>query len=156
MRIVVDTSVLVRYLLRPSTALRRLIEDLWPRESVTLVVAPDLLAELEDVLQQPKIRRYITAEDAAALTDAVRAHSIMLNPLAAIPPFTRDRKDDKFVACGVSGDAQFLVTYDDDLLVVGAVGNLQIGTPEQLVRTVHAGVDKKERGLAEAGAAYTA
>jgi putative PIN family toxin of toxin-antitoxin system len=134
MRIVVDTSVLVRYLLRPSTAARSLIEDLWLQDSVTLIVSPELLAELAEVLQRPKIRRFVTAEDAAALLDAVQARAEFLPPLADIPPFTRDPKDDKFVACGLSGSAQYLVTYDDDLLVLGSIEGMQIATPETFVR----------------------
>jgi putative PIN family toxin of toxin-antitoxin system len=133
MRIVVDTSVLVRYLLRPSAATRQLIEDLWLGDAVTLVVSPELIAELENVLQRPKIRRYVAAEDAAVLVDAEKTHSVLLDPLAAIPPFTRDPKDDKFVACGLSGGAEYLVSYDD-LLILGAVGDMQIGTPESFVR----------------------
>ena len=134
MRIVVDTSVLVRYLMRPSAATRRLIEELWLGDVVELIVSPELIAELENVLQRPKIRRFVAAEDAAVLVDAVKARSVLLDPLAEIPPFTRDPKDDKFVACGVSGGAEYLVSYDDDLLVLGAVGDMQIGTPETFVR----------------------
>ena len=134
MRIVIDTSVLVRYLLRPSAATRQLIEELWTSNSVTLVTSPELVEELEGVLQRPKIRRYVAKEDAGALLDAVRANSILLAPLVEVPPFTRDRKDDKFVACGLSGGAAYLVTYDDDLLVLGAVGDMQTGTPEMFVR----------------------
>jgi uncharacterized protein len=134
MRIVVDTSVLVRYLLRPSAATRQLIEDLWLGDVVKLVVSPELIAELENVLQRPKIGRFVAAEDAAVLVDAVKARSVLLGPLAEIPPFTRDPKDDKFVACGLSGGAEYLVSYDDDLLVLGAVGGMQIGTPETFVR----------------------
>ena len=48
--------------------------------------------------------------------------------------FTRDPKDDKFVACGLSGGAEYLVSYDDNLLVLGVVGSMQIGTPEAFVR----------------------
>ena len=136
MRIVIDSSVLVRYLLRPSAATRQLIEELWTSDSVTLVVSPELPAELEAVLQRAKIRRYVAAEDAGTLLAAVRTHSLMLPPLAEVPPFTRDRKDDKFVACGLSGGAEYLVTYDNDLLVLGAVENLQIGTPEMFLRTL--------------------
>lgn len=134
MRIVVDTSVLVRYLLRPSAATRQLIEDLWLGDVVKLVVSPELIAELENVLQRPKIGRFVAAEDASVLVDAVKARSVLLGPLAEIPPFTRDPKDDKFVACGLSGGAEYLVSYDDDLLVLGAVGGMQIGTPETFVR----------------------
>ena len=38
----------------------------------------------------------------------------------------RDSKDDKFVACGLSGGAEHLVAYDDDLLMLGVVGGMQI------------------------------
>ncbi len=134
MRIVVDTSVLVSYLLRPSAATRQLIEDLWLGDAVTLVTSPELSAELENVLQRPKIGRYVAAEDAAVLVDAVKTRSMLLDPLAEIPPFMRDPKDDKFVACGLSGAAEYLVSYDDDLLVLGAVGGMKIGTPESFVR----------------------
>ena len=134
MRIVIDTSVLVRYLLRPSAATRELIEDLWLGDVVTLVVSPELVAELENVLERPKIRRYVAAEDAAVLVDAVKARSVLLDPLAEIPPFTRDPKDDKFVACGLSGGAEYLVSYDDDLLVLRAVRGMRLGTPEAFVR----------------------
>jgi uncharacterized protein len=136
MRIVVDTSVLVRYLLRPSAATRQLIEYLWLGKIVTLVVSPELIAELENVLQRPKIRRYVTAEDAAVLVDAVKTRSVLLDPLAEILSFTRDPKDDKFIACGLSGAAEYLVSYDD-LLVLGTVGNMKIGTPEAFVRDLH-------------------
>ena len=134
MRIVVDTSVLVRYLLRPSAATRQLIEDLWLEDVVTLVVSPELIAELENVLQRPKISRFVAAEDAAVLVHAVKARSVFLRPLAEILPFTRDPKDDKFVACGISGNAQYLISYDEDLLVLRAVGSMQICTPEAFVR----------------------
>ena len=134
MRIVIDTSVFVRYLLRPSAAARRLIEDLWLQDSVTLIVSPELVEELAAVLEQPKLRRFVTAEDAAALLDTVQARAVHLPPLAAIPPFTQDPKDDKFVACGLSGGASYLVTYDQDLLVLGSVQAMLIGTPEALLR----------------------
>ena len=137
MRIVIDTSVLVRYLLRPSAATRQLIEELWTNNSVTLVTSPELVEELEGVLQRAKIRRYVAKEDAKALLDAVKTNNYLLAPLVEVPPFTRDRKDDKFVACGLSGGAVYLVTYDDDLLVLGAVENMRIGTPEMFVRKFH-------------------
>lgn len=134
MRIVVDTSVWVRYLLRPSRATRDIVEELWPSDSVKLIVSPEVLSELQDVLHRPKIRRFVAPEDASALVDAVKSHSLMLALLDPIPPFTRDRKDDKFVACALSGNAEHLITYDQDLLVLGAVGNIQISTPEMFVR----------------------
>ena len=64
-RAVVDTSVLIRYLIRPSAAIRELIEVRWLDGGIRLVTAPELIAELADVLArdyiqavvQPKARR---------------------------------------------------------------------------------------------------
>ena len=136
MRVVIDTSVLIRYLLRPSTATRYLLEELWPEGSVTPLISSELIAELGIVLQRPKLRRYVTDEDAAAFVSILKALSVMLEPLAEIPPFTRDPKDDKFVAYGLSGAAEYLITYDEDLLVLATVDQMRIVTPEAFVRSL--------------------
>jgi predicted nucleic acid-binding protein len=39
--------------------------------------------------------------------------------------------DDKFVACAVAGEAEYLITVDQDLLALGSVGDLMIVRPEQ-------------------------
>ena len=57
MRIVVDTSVLIRYLIKPSTAIRELIEDHWLDGDIRLVAAPSLIDELRNVLQRDCITR---------------------------------------------------------------------------------------------------
>lgn len=45
---------------------------------MTLVVSPELIVELETVLQRRKFRRLVAAEDAAVLVDAVRTLSVLL------------------------------------------------------------------------------
>ncbi len=61
-RIVVDTSVLIRYLIKPSAAVRHLIEELWLNDDVVMVSSPELVAELEDVLT----RDYYSRVDSSA------------------------------------------------------------------------------------------
>jgi uncharacterized protein len=39
---------------------------------------------------------------------------------------SRDPNDDKFLECAVAGDADYLVSGDDDLLVLGAVQGIPI------------------------------
>jgi predicted nucleic acid-binding protein len=46
---------------------------------------------------------------------------------------TRSAKDDKFIACALAGAASYLVTTDEDLLILGAVDTVQIITPQRLV-----------------------
>jgi putative PIN family toxin of toxin-antitoxin system len=133
-RVVIDSSVLVRYLLKPSKATKQLVEQVWFEALVEVITAPELMAELAAVLARPKIRHYVTLEDAGALTEALTQRAEVLPPLGEVPAYTRDRKDDKFVACALLGCAHYLVTYDDDLLVLGAAGAVEVLTPEALVK----------------------
>lgn len=82
---------------------------------VTAVVTQHLIDELAGVLSRPKLRRWITLDDAAAFVDAlVREADLRPDPG---PPSTpaRDPDDDYLVALAeVTGS--LLVTGDDDLL----------------------------------------
>jgi putative PIN family toxin of toxin-antitoxin system len=132
-RVVIDTSVLIRYLIKPSAAVRRLVEDLWLNGDVVMVSSPELIAELEDVLARDYIRALIRPEEGKAMLDAIRATAEILPALDEVPAYTRDPKDDKFVACAITGQASYIVTLDKDILALGRLGDLQILTPYDFV-----------------------
>lgn len=132
-RVVIDTSVLIRYLIKPSAAVRHLIEALWLNDDVVMVSSPELIAELEDVLARDYIRALIRPEEGKALLDAIRATAEILPPLSKVPAYTRDPKDDKFVACAVIGQASYIITVDKDILVLERLGDLQMVTPYDFV-----------------------
>ncbi len=129
-RVVIDTSVLIRYLIRPSAAIRSLIEDVWLGDRAQMVSAPELEAELHGVLSRPSIQRFISPASGQVLLELVALKADFLPPLGPIPAFTRDPKDDKFIACALTGSAQYLITVDTDLLVLGTVDTVHIVTPE--------------------------
>jgi putative PIN family toxin of toxin-antitoxin system len=131
-RAVIDSSVLVRYLIRPSAAIRELVEERWLGGQVQMVTAPELLTDLEMVLARPAMRRYVEPEEAQVLLDAIRALAELLPLLGAVPVFCRDPKDDIFVACALGGRADYLVTTDRDLLVLGVVEGVHMCAPHQL------------------------
>jgi len=133
--VVIDTSVLIRYLIKPSAAVRRLVEDLWLNGDVVMVSSPELIAELEDVLARDYIRALIRPEEGKAMLDAIRATAEILPPLDEVPAYTRDPKDDKFVACAITGHASYIVTLDKDILALEKLGDLQIVTPYDFVMT---------------------
>ncbi len=128
-RVVIDTNVFVRYLLRPGAATRRLIEDLWLEDKITVVSAPELLLELSQVLDRKAIKVYIHPEESWALLEALRSKAEFLLSLGEIPAYSRDPKDDKFVACAIAARAAFLISEDRDLLALGRVEGIQILTP---------------------------
>jgi len=135
-RVVLDTSVLVRYLIRPSAAIRELIEGLWSRDDIQMVTSPELIAELEAVLRRDTLQRFIRPEEGQALLDVLRIKAEILPPFGPIPTFTRDPKDDKFIACALAGEVECLVTVDHDILILESLGGVRMVTPHQLVRTL--------------------
>lgn len=130
-RVVIDTNTWIRYLIKPSQAIRRLVEDEWLRDRLQLISSPELLRELAAVLARPHIQALIQAAEAEVLLTAVRYKAELLPPLATIPAYSRDPKDDKFVACAVAGMADYLITLDDDLLILGQVAQVQILRPAE-------------------------
>jgi putative PIN family toxin of toxin-antitoxin system len=128
-RAIIDTSVLIRYLIKPSAAIKELIEDRWLGDEVQMVTAPDLIVELEGVLQRDYIQMLIRTEEGQSLLDAITRKAEILPPLGPVPQYTRDPKDDKFVACALVGDANYLITEDKDMLILEVVGDVRIVTP---------------------------
>jgi putative PIN family toxin of toxin-antitoxin system len=128
-RAIIDTSVLIRYLIKPSAAIKELIEERWLGDEAQMVTALDLIAELEGVLKRDYIQTLIRSEEGQALVDAIAQKADILPPLGPVPAYTRDPKDDKFVACALVGDANYLITEDKDMLVLAMVGDVRIVTP---------------------------
>ncbi len=120
-RAVFDTSVLVRYLIRPSAAIRALIEVHWIGGDVLMVTSPELMAELVAVLARPSMLAFVRPDEAADLVEVIRQKAEVLPALGDPPPFTRDRKDNNFVFCALVAGVSHLVTVDNDLLILGAV-----------------------------------
>lgn len=133
LRAIIDTNVFIRYLIRPSFAVKNLIEAFWLTGVIQIVVAPELIEELTDVLQRKSIQRLVYADEGQALLDALMQQAEVLPAIGNTPVYTRDAKDDKFVACAIAGQADFLVTFDEDLLVLRQVGVTRVVTPQQLL-----------------------
>jgi len=132
-RAVVDTSVLIRYLIKPSAAVRELIEVRWLGDEAQVVTAPELIRELEEVLARDYIQALIQPEEGHALLNAIHRKAELLPPLGTPPSFTRDPKDDKFVACALAGNASYVITLDKDILALRALGDVRMVTPGEFL-----------------------
>lgn len=128
MRAVVDVNVLISGILSAkgsSAEVLRASRD----GQFELVISENLLAELERTLSYPKLRKRIPAEEAAAFLNWVRAHGRLAEDPASPPPVSsRDPDDDYLLALAIDRRA-YLVTGDQDLLVLS--NDLPILTPTQ-------------------------
>ena len=88
----------------------------------------DTFSELETRIWKPKFDRYVSRETRQLLLHdaSASANWVEIPPTLASQTFSRDPNDDKFVHAALAGQAQWLVTGDDDLLVLGSVHGIQI------------------------------
>lgn len=137
LRVILDTNVLVSGLLATSGPPRQII-DSWLAGSFTLVTSLYQINELHRVLTYPRIARRLrlTENELAVILRTLeeRAEIILSEP--DLSGVTRDPKDDAIVACAVKGQADFIVSGDDDLLVLGNYIGIQIVNPRQFISNI--------------------
>jgi len=117
-RAVLDTNLLVSYLLTQSATMSRLISH-WEQGHFIYLISPTILAELKEVVYRPRLRRLMRV-DPAVLLDVIEADAQLVPGKLKLTGVCRDPKDDPFIACAVEGQASYLVTGDDDLLSMGS------------------------------------
>lgn len=104
----------------------------------TVLMSQELADELNDVLSRAGFDRYTDRENREEfLQDLVRqAESVEITvPVRAC----RDPNDDKILELATNGDADYIVTGDDDLLVMNPFRNIAIITPAEFLAIASAG-----------------
>jgi len=119
MKVVLDTNVLVSGLLNREGIPGRLLQGVWDG-SLELVLSEPLLAELRGVLDYPKIRKRLVASgiDTELFLDLLPFFTIRVDLSGIEVPLPRDAADQMVLATLVAGGAEWLVSGDDDLLVL--------------------------------------
>ena len=128
-KVVIDTSVFIRYLIRPSAATRRLLEELWLEDQILVVIAPEIFDELSSVMKRQSVQAFISPQEGQVLLEVLQGKADFLPSLGEVPSYTRDLKDDKFVACALAVKAAYLITEDRDLLSMGEIEGVRMATP---------------------------
>ena len=136
LRVVLDTNVLVSAALTPGGKPRRAV-DLAARRGL-LLFSSATHDELAEVLARPRLARYLPAGEPGALLGRIGPVSLRVDPAERIAA-CRDPKDDKFLDAAVYGGADYLVSGDEDLLVLHPFRGVPILTPAAFLEAVGAG-----------------
>ena len=92
-----------------------------------LVVCPFILAELEAVLTGNFSASKREVSETIALVR--EAATLIVEHVEEVQGVCRDRDDDNILACALAAKSDYLVTGDDDLLVVRRFHRARIVTP---------------------------
>ncbi len=131
MRSVFDNNVLVSAALLagvPRQAFDKLLDN-----GMVLISVPVLL-ELAEVLNREKFDKYVTHDERMRFMVGFLKVAEMIETGETIA-VCRDPKDDKLLELAVSGNADFLVTGDKDLLVLNPFRGVKIITPREFLDT---------------------
>lgn len=129
---VFDTMVFLRALINPHGVNRKIVQ----KSSVfQLLVSAPIMEEIVDVLNRHSIREAfpkITDEKVKEMLDIVKN----IDPVEIKSKVTicRDAKDNKFLECALDGDADYLVTADEDLLVLKSYGQTKIIPSDEFIK----------------------
>lgn len=134
MRAVIDTNILVRALIMPHGTVGPVLQRLRHAE-YTLLYSQPLLEELADVLNRPRSRdKYALSEaDIATVLRLILLRGEAVTPTKSITA-CRDPKDNKFLEVAVAGQADVLVSGDEDLLVLHPFEGGPIIAPAEFLR----------------------
>ena len=121
-KIVIDTSVWISFLI--GKALNR-IEDQLAKDNVVLLCSDELFDEIFEVPHRPRIKKYITDEQIFEIIAIIQTKSEWVT-IQERTDICRDKKDNFLLDLAYNGKADYLVTGDQDLLVIGEYKNTKI------------------------------
>ena len=121
---VVDTNVLISAALSKGVPFR-IVEHLIKNNA--LIFSKETISELSSIITQSKFDIYVSAEDREAYVNnlILSADLVIIDNLIQ---GCRDRDDDKFLETAVKGDAQFIISGDQDLLTIHRFEGIDIVT----------------------------
>jgi putative PIN family toxin of toxin-antitoxin system len=113
-RAVFDTNVLIAAFLTEGLCSGLLIRA--RKQAFNLVLCDDIIREFEGIL----IKKFkLTSTDISKISAIVsEAASEILHKLNPVPNICRDPNDNMMIACAIDATADYIVTGDEDLLIL--------------------------------------
>ncbi len=126
MKVVIDTNIWVSYLL--GSLLQDLDEKIFSQE-IKIIVSEEMLKELIEVSHRPKFKNFFITGRIKELVALLDSYAIVVSPHRKVN-VCRDRKDNFLLEAALEGKADYLVTGDDDLLMLNPFQNIKIIKPK--------------------------
>lgn len=125
MKVVFDTNVLVAAFLTEG-----LCSDLLTRarkQAFDLVLCDDIIREFEGILKK---KFKLSSTDLIEIKSIIsEAASEIIDHLSPIPRICRDPDDDMIIGCAIDSAADYIVTGDEDLLILKKYKDIIILNP---------------------------
>lgn len=124
LKVVIDTNIWISFLIgKKLSGLQSLLSS----GKVQLVLCQELIEEIYQVTQRPKLAKYFPQADVEQLLSFMEVIGKLYTP-SKIEATCRDPKDDYLLALAKGAKADYLLTGDNDLLILKHIGKTEIIT----------------------------
>ncbi len=117
MKIIVDTNLWISFLIGKRLSL---LKKLLTNPNITVYVCDELILEFKDVSQREKIRKYISEQDVWDTLKIMDAYCQFIQIKTKAQSSIRDAKDLYLLSLAETIQADYILTGDKDLLVLGS------------------------------------
>ena len=130
-QVVIDSNVWISGLVfggNPEKVIRLFTEG-----HILLITSEELLSELRRKISQ---RFPLFAPNLALLEASIREYAIMVR-LGTLPiTVSRDTDDNKFIETALAGNAEYIISGDEDLLVLKSYKDIRIVKPAEFLNLI--------------------
>ena len=126
-RVVLDTNALVSRLLLPHSVPARAVHK--AAREADILMSEATLSELAEVLSREKFDAYVSVEDRQTFIRLL-GRIVEMIPEGHMVQACRDPRDNKFLEVAVNGEADVIVSGDEDLLILHPFRGIAIVTPQ--------------------------
>lgn len=128
---VCDTNIFISALLSKKSPPRQAINYI-KSISGNLALSTETFNELAEVLQRPKFDNIISLENRSLFLRETLEVASLFDILEEVN-ICRDPKDNKFLDVAIASSADYLITGDEDLLVLESIKNTPIISPREFI-----------------------
>lgn len=141
LRVVIDTNLLISAAIVINSPPDKLITA-WLKKAFIMLISAEQLEEIKDVSRRGKIKAYpLFTKRVTELIENIEfvAENIEQQTNKDLPIRGRDPEDDYLLAIALAGNADYLITGDQDLLVLNedpALGELKIISVAEFLKSI--------------------
>ncbi len=121
-RIVLDTNVFIYFLINDSF---QKLENRLKKHEVRLLISEELLSEFLEVVKRPKFKKYFSEKQVNELISSLNYYADLIE-VESLVNICRDKKDNFLLQLSIDGKADYLITGDEDLLILGKINKTVI------------------------------
>ena len=123
-KLVIDTNLWISFLISRSYSK---LDKILKSGSVKLIFSQELIEEFIEVVERPKFKKIFSSSDIRNLFTDIYLYADFIEVTTSVQ-ICRDKKDNFLLALCQDGNADFLLTGDEDLLILRKFGKTRIMT----------------------------